>query len=130
MNQVYHPYTAWECFHAGMYSDVELKERERDGFQEYALFLADIPRFNAAMLRVLSEWPRSCEHFLSNPSVNRIAWLGQSAMCIDTGISRRYRAGFRLLNPEQQLLANTAAEKMLESWCSSGESRQLLLPFA
>lgn len=129
MKQIFHGYQHWECYQAGMYSDVDITDR--DGYAEYARFLADIPRFKTAMYRVIAEWPRSCEHFLSNPSVNRIAWLGQSAMCIETGISRKYRSGFRLLTADQQASANQAANTVLVSWIAEHlrDSSQLEFTF-
>lgn len=97
-----------------MYSPVSI---DRDtAMQKYAEFLRNIPRFERAMQRVITEWPRSCEQFLTNDSVNRIAWLGQAAMCIETGIPRMFRAGFSLLTEDQQLRANAAAEKVLRAW--------------
>ena len=32
---------------------------------------------------VIVEWVNSCEHYLSNFAMNRIAWVGQAAMCYD-----------------------------------------------
>lgn len=82
----------------------------------YTDFLADLPRFEYALNRVLSEWPISCEHFLSNTSVNRIAWLGQSSMCIATGIPACFRAGFSALDERGQAAANQLAERYLGIW--------------
>lgn len=83
---------------------------------EYARFLQDIPRFEAALIRVLKEWPISCEHFLSNRNFNRIAWLGQASMCIDTGIPCTYRAGYQLLTNEERATANMKAKEFLDRW--------------
>ena len=72
----------------------------------YAEFLSDGTKFHSAMQRVLNEWPIACEQFLSNESINRIAWLGQAAMCIETGIPCKFRYGFALLTDGQQQIAN------------------------
>ena len=37
----------------------------------------DLTREN--MMRVISEWKYSCEHNLTNESLNRIAYIGQAA---------------------------------------------------
>lgn len=117
MKKIWHPYLEWECFHAGMYS-----RKLPTGFDSesariaYRDFLSDIQRFKNAMGRVLAEWPISCEHFLTNESLNRVAWLGQSSMCIETGISSWYRAGFKLLSDAQAKRANIAAEEYLRKW--------------
>ena len=48
--------------------------------------------------------------------MNRIAWLGQAAMCIATGIPSTFRGGFNQLTPEEQEQANQAALKALNEW--------------
>jgi len=84
------------------------------------------------MHRVVRSWPHSCDQFLSNEHINRIAWLGQSSMCIETGVSSVFRGGFRLLTPGQQLAANAAAEYHLKKWLkgkgdeASGEIHQCM----
>lgn len=34
------------------------------------------------MLEVIEKWPYSCEHNLTNNSLNKIAYLGQAACCL------------------------------------------------
>lgn len=117
MRRIYHHWETWECFKAGFYETSPPDGMDADqATGAYRDFLADIARFNSAMARVLAEWPHSCEQFLSNPNINRIAWLGQSAMCIDTGVPSVFRGGFKLLTPQQQRAANRAAEIVLEQW--------------
>ena len=87
-----------------------------DLLQQYAEFLKDSPRFTSALHRVMQEWPRACEQFLTNESINRIAWLGQASMCIETRVPRRYRAGFMLLTPSEQARANALAQGALDQW--------------
>ena len=89
--------------------------------QSYRDFLSDIPRFRAAMARVVAEWPKSCEHFLTKTSTNRIAWLGQSAMCIETGVPAKFKSGFALLSDDQQRAANAAADQVLQAWLRGHE---------
>jgi len=117
LNRIYHPYWKWECFKAGFYTSAPPDGIDADQAREmYRDFLADIARFEKAMMRVLNEWPHSCEQFLSNPNINRIAWLGQASMCIETGISCNFRGGFKLLSTDQQRVANKAAEYVLNIW--------------
>ena len=82
----------------------------------YAVFLKDTERFHYALERVVSQWPVSCEQFLSNESMNRIAWLGQSSMCIETGIPSAFRSGFFLLSQNERRVANHTADKYLRAW--------------
>ena len=115
MNQVWHPWTDWECYRAGMF-DGEVSVDPGTARAMYANFLRDIPRFEAAMQRVLLEWPISCEHFLTNVSMNRIAWLGQAAMCMETGIPRTFRGGFNEMNLPDRRAANAAAQRTLDQY--------------
>ena len=48
--------------------------------------------------------------------MNRIAWLGQAAMCYSTGIPSKYCAGFNLLTESQQEIANNTALEYLNKW--------------
>jgi len=115
LKRIWHPWAQWECFKAGFYETTCALSSD-DAKQAYAEFLRDTPRFEAALERVLSEWPVSCEHFLSNEHINRIAWLGQASMCIATGIPSVFRGGFKLLPENEQRVANATAAAALERW--------------
>ena len=117
MKRIYHPWDRWECFPAGFYATVPPAPMTAEqALDAYAVFLRDTPRFEAALGRVLAEWPTSCEHFLSNEGLNRIAWLGQASMCIATGVPSFFRAGFKLLNDQERRTANATALKWLNVW--------------
>lgn len=118
MKRIFHHCDVWECVRAGMYSPADHLDHDT-AIRQYAEFLRDIQRFEAALQRVLTEWPISCEQFLSNDSINRVAWLGQAAMCIETGVPRLFRAGFKLLTDDEQRRANIAALKALFQWQTS-----------
>lgn len=120
MRRIYHTWEKWECYPAGFYENrPKDKNLTTDDCQEiYRSLLADIERFEAALNRVLSEWPMSCEHYLSNENMNRIAWLGQSSLCISEGIPAVFRGGFNMLTDEQQKAANEMALKYLNIWLS------------
>ena len=72
--------------------------------------------FEAALCSVTTQWKFSCEHYLSNEKMNRIAWLGQAALCAAKGIPSCYRGGFNLLTDEEQERANASALKFLNRW--------------
>ena len=48
--------------------------------------------------------------------MNRIAWLGQAAICYHKGIPSTFRGGWQLLNEEQQAAANGVALECLNRW--------------
>ncbi len=117
MKRIYHTWEKWECYPAGFYestapagmSGVEANEAYRN-------LLKDIPTFERALRQVLAKWEKSCEHYLSNEKMNRIAWLGQAALCVHCGIPRSFRGGFNLLTKPEQEAANNAALKWLNIW--------------
>lgn len=120
MNRIYHTWDKWECYPAGFY---EIKPPRRDMTSDdcktaYAEFLRDTPRFKAALHRILTEWPNSCEHYLSNEKMNRLAWLGQASMCIETGVSKFFCGGFFQLSKAEQDAANYTALEALNQWLS------------
>lgn len=125
--RIWHPWWLWECYAAGFY-DTTCDVAPDDARRRYAAFLGDSSRFEAALERVLAEWPHSCEHFLSNASMNRIAWLGQAAACIAIGLPACYRAGFKLLTDAQQAAANDTARRALARWVAAREPAQACLP--
>jgi hypothetical protein len=117
MKRIFHTWEKWECYPAGFYDDNPPDDMTaRDATHAYRDFLRDTPRFEAALERVLSEWTRSCEHYLSNDSMNRIAWLGQAAMCIETRVPAVFRGGFNLLSAAEQETANQTALRALNRW--------------
>lgn len=118
MERIYHRFEAWECLPAGFYETHPPQEgmTDEECRDAYAAFLSDDDRFRTALDQVLAEWTNSCEHYLSNERMNRIAWLGQAAMCRATGVGRQYRSGYNRLTKEQQERADTTALEYLNKW--------------
>jgi hypothetical protein len=125
VRRVFHPWWEWECYKAGFYASSVDGIDPDEAKRMYAEFLADIPRFERAMQRVIDEWPHSCEQFLLNESINRVAWLGQSSMCIETGVPSCYRGGFKLLSNQQRARANAAAQRVLDAWLMARTGTEL-----
>ena len=72
--------------------------------------------FREALEDVVSQWKHSCEHYLTNCAMNRLAWLGQAACCLRRGIPSCYRAGWFLLTEQEQSKANATALEYLNRW--------------
>lgn len=116
--RVYHPWEKWECYKSGFFrtdTGVDGLDSE-EAAHLYCEFLSDLDAFEQGMREVFRCWPNSCEQFLMNGSINRIAWLGQSAMCISTGIPSKFKFGFNLLSEDQKRAANALAGKLLKEW--------------
>lgn len=120
MNRIYHTWDKWECYPAGFFEVRPPKGLSDDQCELlYAELLKDIPEFKRIMLRIISEWHNSCEHNLTNERMNRIAWMGQSALCYKYHIPARYRGGYNLLSKEQQAAADEAALEIINLWMES-----------
>lgn len=118
MQRIYHTWDKWECYPAGFY---ETKPPRKDLTSDdckraYADFLSDIPRFKSALVGVTTQWINSCEHYLTNENMNRIAWLGQAAMCFETRIPSVFCGGYQLLTDGQKITADEAALEALNAW--------------
>lgn len=114
--RIFHTYEKWECFRYGFYATTKEGMNKAECEEQYRVFLADLTRFEDALKHVISEWKNSCEHYLTNAAMNRIAWLGQAAACYAMGIPSTYRSGFFLLSEVEQETANQMALKYLNIW--------------
>ena len=117
MKRIFHTWDKWECYPAGFYENTppgNMTNEEAELF--YRDFLADIPLFCRCLRRVINEWENSCEHYLTNEKMNRIAWMGQASVCIFNGIPSRYRGGYNLLTEEQKAAADNKALKYINVW--------------
>tara|TARA_R110000824_G_C15207056_1_gene676247 strand:+ start:190 stop:1338 length:1149 start_codon:yes stop_codon:yes gene_type:complete len=115
-NRKFHTYDKWECHKAGFYDthvDGKTKDECNETFRE---FMCDTDAFDAAVQHITSQWKHSCEHYLTNAAMNRIAWLGQAACCHAKGIPAVFRGGWSLLTTEQQDTANDIALMWLNNW--------------
>lgn len=131
MKRIFHTWEKWECYPAGFYEDNPPDGMTpKEATHAYRDFLADIPRFERALERVTTEWVKSCEHYLSNDTMNRIAWLGQASMCIETRVPAAFRSGFNLLSKEQQRAADEAALRALNRWLVAHGDPELTLETA
>jgi len=119
IKRIYHTWDKWECYPAGFYENSKEGMTKNQCESAYADLLSDLPKFELALNRVITEWKNSCEHYLSNESMNRIAWLGQAALCIEKGIPSCFRTGYFLLTKEQQKMADELALKYLNKWLAS-----------
>ena len=127
LRRIFHHWESWECFRNGFYGKENHEHFTRDEcLEKYAEFLSDIEKFKKAMKRVTTEWINSSEHFLSNDSINRVAWLGQASACIELGLSSLNRGGFYKMPIEKQELANKVAKEFLHHWLrENGQNKTL-----
>lgn len=125
--RIFHTYDKWECFKAGFYNTTKPGMSKKQCEETYRDFLADTKQFSETLEKIITEWKYSCEHYLTNKAMNRIAWLGQAALCYAKGIPSVYRSGFALLTEDQQLKANETALIYLNKWLTVNNRQEVTL---
>ena len=117
--RIYHTWDKWECFKAGFYAERPKDMTVEEGEEQYRAFLSDLDRFEAALKEVTQNWPFSCEHYLTNDRMNRIAWLGQASVAQALGIPSCCRGGYHRLTEDQKQAADALALQYLNQWLAT-----------
>ena len=114
LRRVYHDVAEWEEVSHNMWGDV----KNRKWSLEAAInFTGDAKLYGSYMLRVIREWPVSCENALTDNLLNKKAWVGHAAVALALGIPEDItRDAWGHLDDEQQLLANKEASRAIQTW--------------
>lgn len=115
-DRIFHTYDKWECLPAGFYKTKKEGWTDEQCKNEYLRILGNPVIFDSVLEQMISLWKHSCEHYLTNRSMNRIAWLGQAAVCYESGVPGVYSSGWDLLSDEQKKEANNVAMIHLNKW--------------
>lgn len=119
MTRIFHPWDKWEDYRHNFHGGVSDNFQKDNTLKLYASLLADIPRFEAALKVIVSEWKHSCEHNLTNEAMNRVAYLGQASCALVYGVPHHMSmSGYNLLTAEQKVAADVMAQKYLDLWIS------------
>jgi len=120
--RVYHPVDQWEEVAHGMWSDVI---DHATLLQRAIAFTGDHREYGRYMLRVVREWPVSCENALTDPFLSKLAWIGHAACALALGCPEDItRKAWSYLTDEQRLLANKAASRALREWQNAYAARR------
>ena len=129
MERIYHRYEKWEDYKDGFYDNCTgstKKEKENlvlEMFNSEELTL----KF---MNKVIEKWVNSCEHNLTNESLNKIAYMGQGACCLFAGIPSTVTMGmWSKLSKKTQDRADKNAKTVLNKWLKTDRNVQLCLSF-
>lgn len=115
-NRIFHTYDKWECHKAGFYQSTKQGWTHEQCEEEFKRILSDQELFSEILNRLIVEWKYSCEHYLTNKSMNRIAWLGQASVCFHSGVPGRYSSAWFDIDEETREKANQTALKYLNKW--------------
>lgn len=116
--RIFHTYDKWECHKSGFYENKKEGMTDEECEKSYIEVLSNPILFGDILEKLIVEWKYSCEHYLTNKSMNRIAWLGQAAVCYHSGVPSKYAGTWFKLSKEQQDEANAVALKYLNIWLS------------
>lgn len=117
MKRIFHPWDKWEDYRHNFYGGVVKDFPKDDTLELYASLLRDLPRFEEALKVIILEWKHSCEHNLTNESMNRIAYLGQSACALAYKVPHSMSmGGYNLLTDSEKVAADAMADKYLKLW--------------
>lgn len=124
-NRIFHTWDKWECYKAGFYES-GLKDRNHEECEaEFKRVLSDANLFSQILSKLITEWKHSCEHYLTNRSMNRIAWLGQAAVCYETGVPARYSSAWFDISQAKRDEADQVALKYLNQWLSANGYKEV-----
>lgn len=119
MKRVYHHYTKWEDFQAGMYDEV--KEGREERIQKAIELLTDEKLCYQYMKRVTVEWVYACEQAFTN-HFNHRAFLGQCACNLYAGVHEdETRKAWWHLTEQQRYRANEIANRVYAEWRATYE---------
>lgn len=124
-NRIFHTFDKWECHKAGLYASNFEGKTASECEHDYAEFLSNDKIFSETLEKVIVEWKNSCEHYLTNNSMNRIAWLGQASVCYATGIPSKFCSGWNLMSIENQNKANEVALVALNNWLVANKREKI-----
>lgn len=126
--RILHTWDKWECYRAGFYAERPPNGMTQDqGEESYRRFLSDLDLFDKALTGITNEWNNSCEHYLTNDRMNRVAWLGQASMAYAQGIPSCCRGGYNRLTPDQKYAADQLALRYLNAWLEQRGKTQVML---
>jgi|TARA_R100000541_G_scaffold48778_1_gene55860 hypothetical protein len=129
LKRIYHPYTLWEDYKAGFYDNVSGKAKQSKIEKVLEMFNSS-KLTEKYMNKVIDEWVYSCEHNLTNESMNKIAYIGQGACCLYAGVpSTITMECWRLLSVDVQERSNLLAISVIEKWNNNNKNKQLCLNF-
>jgi len=127
MERIYHHWEVWEDYKHGFYDNISGKNKELLLSKVVELFSSK-ELTEKYMKKVIKEWIFSCEHNLTNISMNRVAYLGQSACCLFAGCtSSIVMEGWHLVSKENRDIADSIAKNIINDWEKKQKTRQLCL---
>lgn len=116
IEQVYHPWHLWEDHKHGFYNNVSGLNKKKLEANVLELFSNESMTL-MFMTSVIDNWVYSCEHNFTNPSINKIAYLGQAACCLAYKVPATVTMSYwRNIPLESRGKADKIAKKLIDNW--------------
>lgn len=129
MKRIYHHYEMWEDWKCGFYDNCSGEVKAEKIKKVIEMFNSE-KLTTEYMYLVIGKWIYSCEHNLTNESLNKIAYIGQAACCLYSQIpSSVTMEAWSMLTKEVQERSNQIAETVLNKWINQNKLHQLCLNF-
>ena len=114
LNRVYHHVDLWEEIPANMWGEAT---NAKEALRQAIAFTGDPKEYGRYMMRVIEEWPYSCENAMTDDNLNKKAWVGHAACALALNIPEDItRKAWGYLTYEQQKLANWEADRAIRTW--------------
>jgi hypothetical protein len=111
------PFYEWECFIHGMYKAYSEINNYNVHFDNAIKLMSDQDLFYQVGIEVLDNWVISCNNFLTNKNINRIAFIGQVCCCKHFGVPEIIvKDAWKTIDIETQKKANYTAYKILKTY--------------
>ena len=116
IKRVYHHYQKCEEYKTDMWRVAPIESRQSLQDKSAGL-MKNVFCFEQAMIRVVNEWPFSCEANLSASVINHKAWMGHAGCAINHNAPEDLtRLAWRSLTKTEQDSANAAADRVISMW--------------
>ena len=116
MKRIFHKYSDWEDFKAGLF-DLPSSSENPLAVKSSKMMLSNHVWFRRSALKMVSDWNTAAEVNLSNRSLNRQAWLGQATCCYEFGSKEHQtKEAWRQLTVQEQIAANQSADEIIKEW--------------
>lgn len=130
MKRIYHPYNLWEDYKYGFYDNCSGSEKQNKIDKAIEMFNSE-SLTRKYMNKVVDEWKYSCEHNLTNESLNKIAYIGQAACCLYADIPNTITMeAWSKLSKDVQNRSDEIAKEVINKWENNNNKLvQLCLKF-
>jgi len=122
MKRIYRDCAEWEEIAHNMWGE---SSNAKHDLERAISLTGDHTLYGHYMLRVIVEWPISCQNALTDNLLNKNAWIGHAAVALAMNIPEDItRKAWGFLTDEQRILANREAKRAVQLWVDRAEQSE------